>query len=92
MLYGGGGSFKSEPLVSVQHSEICSQPQFLYWFVINCTIYNVVHRGGVCGGGHQNYDLFSEKVRFFDDFSRKVYQEYSLINTIFFQNVNFMKK
>ena len=34
-----GSSFKSEQLVSVQHSEICSQPQIFYRFVINCTLY-----------------------------------------------------
>ena len=41
---------------------------------------------------YQNYDLFSKKVRFFDDYSRKVYQEYTLINMRFFLIVKFMKK
>ena len=36
--------------------------------------------------------FFFEKVRFFNDFSRKVYQEYFLINMRFFQNLKMMMK
>ena len=43
-------SGEREPLVSVQHSKICSQPQIFSWFVINCALYIVVCRGGWAGG------------------------------------------
>ena len=40
------GALNYKLLESDQHSEICSDPLIFFWFVINCTLYNVVHREG----------------------------------------------
>ena len=47
---GGWGALNNERQESVQHSEICSQPQIFYWFVINCTL-NKWYAEEVCVGG-----------------------------------------
>ena len=40
-----------ELLKSAQLREICSEPQIIAWFVINCTPLHCVYRGGLGGGG-----------------------------------------
>ena len=51
--WGAGDAHSYELLESDQHSEICSEPLIFSWFVINCTLYIVVYRGGRGSGGVQ---------------------------------------